>query len=84
MLIFLFFCCFGFCFVGVGEGVIFGVCFGGWGWGGGCLGFVLGVGGGEDVVWGLFWGGGGCFGFVVGGGVLGEGLQGMIMKAEHQ
>lgn len=71
------------------------------------MGFVLGGGGGEDVVWGLFWGvvlgrglfglyfgvgvgegfvlgGGGCFGFVVGGGVFGEGLQGMIMKAEHQ
>lgn len=63
MLIFLFFCCFGFCFVGVGEGVkMFGVCFGGWGWGGCCLGFVLG--------------GGGCFGFVVEGGGLGGGVTG--------
>lgn len=56
--------------VGLGRG-LFGVCFGGWGWGGCCLGFVLGG-------WGLFWV---CCG---GGGVLGEGLQGMIMKAEHQ
>lgn len=73
-----------------------------WGWGGGRSGFVLGGGGGKDVVWGLFWGWGGCcLEFVLGGGVcfggwglfwvccggggvLGEGLQGMIMKAEHQ
>lgn len=68
---------------------MFGVCFGGWGWGGCCLGFVLGGGGREDVVWSLFWGvvlgrglfgvcfgGGGCFGFVVeGGGSWGRGYR---------
>lgn len=56
-----------------------------WGWGGGCLGFVLGVGvgegfvlgggGGENVVWGLFWGVGVVLSLLWGGGSWGRGYR---------
>lgn len=39
------------------------------------MGFVLGGGGGEDVVWGLFWGVGVVLG-LLGGGGLGGGVTG--------